>query len=214
MVQTSHEESARRVDNNCQCHLMIDDVSVESNNYGNSVKCKMSVLGSTDPSQVGKTITEFFKCDGKAAGMFLNVAEAAQLITRDQRNQAQQQGVGMNIDETLLKGRQIAATIKMEPKMRKNPATGKNEVDPEDPGPYARIAFDTYGVWDQKAASIPLDMRFAPMMPKPAGWKPGGGAGAAGAAGATVPPRPKPGPAQQQPELPLAGPQNPPSMNW
>jgi hypothetical protein len=218
MVQTSHEESKRMIDSNCDCQLMIEEVSAESNSNGMSVKCKMSVLASSDPSQVGKTTSEFFKCDGKAAGMFLNVAEAAGLITRQQRIAAQEQGVGMDIDETLLKGRQIGATIRMEPNMRKNPVTGQNEVDPEKPGPYPRIGFNTYSIWDQKASKIPLDMQFAVLMPKPAGYGQGQGQGpAAGTAGATAPQAqtaPTQPPTQDQQGLPLSGPQNPTVMNW
>jgi hypothetical protein len=211
MVQTSHEEGKRMIDNNCDCQLMIDEVSVETNSNGQSVKCKMTVLASTDPSQVGKSINEFFKADGKASGMFLNVAEAAQLITREQRMAAQQAGVGMNIDETQLKGRQIGATIKMEPNMRRNPVTGQNEIDPEKPGPYPRIGFNTYSIWDQKASKIPLDMQFAVLMPKPKGQQ-GGGSGQAGAPSQAGPTQP---PAPTQQSLPMGGPGNPAtSMNW
>ena len=215
MVRTSHEEAARRVDNNCKAHLMIDEVSFEQ--QYNSVKCKMSILGATDPSQIGKSTTEFFKTDGKAAGMFLNLAEAAQLITREQRRAAHEQGVGMDIDESQLKGRQICATIKMEPKLRRNPVTGQNEVDPEDPGPYSRIGFDTYGIWDQKAAGIPLDMQFASMIPKPAGWTQGPQPPAAGQPAPAQPPKPTQPtqPPQGQGNLPLEGQGNSAtSMNW
>lgn len=204
MVYVGHETGSQMVNSNCDCQMMIDEVSVESNSNGTSVKCKLSVLASTDHSQIGKTCSEFFKVDGKAAGMFLNLAEAAGLITREERVAAQQQGVGLSIDETLLKGRQIGCSVRMEPNMRKNPATGQNEVDPEKPGPYPRIGFNTFSIWDQKASKIPLDMQFAQMMPKPNG-KPMGGQQAAQHAANPVP-------AQQG--LPLTGPQNPPPMNW
>ena len=159
------------IDTDCGCHLMIDKVEL-STQYGVQVNCTMSVLGCTDPAQVGKTITEFFKADGKAAGMFLNLAEAAGLITALDRRAAHDAGVGLDIDENLLKGKQICANVKMEPKLRKNPATGQNEIDPENPGPYPKIGFNTFGVWDRKAESIPRDQQFLAMVPRPAGQGP------------------------------------------
>ena len=214
MVQTGHETGGRMIDVNCECQLMIDEVSIESNAKGTSVKCKMSVLASTDPGQVGKTISEFFKADGNASGMFLNAAEAAGLITREARVKAQQEGVGMNVDETLLKGRQIGAKITMEPNMRKNPITGQNEVDPEKPGPYPRIGFNTFSIWDQKAARIPLDMQFAVLQPKPS-WYQGPAAGGPSGNASSPAPRPAPTqpPAQAQQSLPMTGPAAP-SMTW
>ena len=140
MVTTAHEEGGRMIDAACRAHLMIDSVQVNTQ-YGTSVDCEMTVLGCTDHSQIGKTIKEFFKADGKAAGMFLNLAEAAGLITAAQRRGAHDAGVGMDIDETLLKGQQICAEIKMEPRLRKNTVTGQNEIDPEKPGPYPKIGF-------------------------------------------------------------------------
>jgi hypothetical protein len=213
MVRTSHEESKRMVDTNCDAHLMIDSVQVTTQ-YGTQVECEMSILGCTDPAQVGKTIKEFFKVEGKAAGMFLNLAEAAGLITAEQRKAAHDQGVGMEIDETQLKGRQICASIKMELKLRKNPVTGQNEPDPENPGPFPKIGFNTFGVWSKKAEGIPKDQQFLAMVPKPAG--------AAVTAGQQVAkPSPSPAPQQQaqqaqqpaQGSLPLTGPAMP-AMDW
>ena len=208
MVRTSHEEAPRRVDNNCKVHLMIDEVGFEQ--QYSSVKCKMSILGATDPSQVGKTTTEFFKTDGKAAGMFLNLAEAAGLITSAQRKAAHDAGVGLDIDENLLKGRQICATIRLEQKLKKNFATGAMEPDPEDPNFYARIGFDTYGVWDQKAAGIPLDTQFSNLVPKPAGWTQQAAPPATAQPPKGAAPQQTAPPAQQQtpPQSP------PPAMNW
>lgn len=207
MVRTSHEESKRMVDTNCEAHLMIDSVQVTTQ-YGTQVECEMSILGCTDPAQVGKTIKEFFKTEGKAAGMFLNLAEAAGLITAEQRKQAHDQGVGMEIDETQLKGRQICASIKMEPKMRKNPVTGQYEPDPENPGPFPKIGFNTFGVWSKKADGVPKDPQMAAMVPKPAGGT------------STAKPSPSPAPQQQaqqtqpaQASLPLTGPAMP-AMDW
>ena len=206
MVNTSHETAARMVDTDCRCHVMIEEVSVETNSRGTSVKCKMSVLGSTDHGQIGKTLTEFFRVDGEAAGMFLNVAEAVGLVSREQRVAAQQSGVGLSIDEAMLKGRQIGVTVKMKPNLRKNPVTGQNEVDPEKPGPYPRVGFDTYSIWDKKAEGIPLDATMAAMMPKPPGY---GGSGTAGTP-APQPPRQPTQPSAQATTTSAAGPE----MNW
>jgi hypothetical protein len=151
------------VDNDCDCHMMIEDVSVSTNNNGTSVKCKLSVLNGTDRGQIGKTVSEFFGCDGNTAGMFLNLAQAAGLITAEQRKVAADSGVGMNIDEALLKGRQVCAKIRMKPNMIKDPVTGAPKVNPEKPGPYPRIGFDTFAVWDAKANGIPKDPQFLPL---------------------------------------------------
>lgn len=207
MVQTSHEESTRRVDNNCKAHLSIQDVTTQTNAYGTSVRCDMIVQGATDPAQVGKQVTEFFKCDGKAAGMFLNLAEAAGLVTAAERAAAKEAGVGMEIDETLLKAKSICATITMEPKMRKNPVSGKNEVDPEDSRMFPRIGFDTYSVWSAKAADIPLNEGLAAEMPKPEDYTP--------SQGQAQPPKQQPQQQEQQQPLPLSGQgSSATSMSW
>lgn len=209
MVQTSHETGQRMIDVDCDAHLMIDEITAESNTYGTSLKTKLSVLGCTDPSQVGKTITEFFKCDGEASGMALNLAEATGIVTRQQREEARKAGVGLSFDESLMKGRQICAKIRMKPNLRKNPVTQQNEVDPTKPGPFPRIGFDTFGVWDKKAEHIPKDMQFASMLARPAGQT----AQQPQAAPQATPHQP-PQPAQQA--LPLSGTPNPPgmAMNW
>jgi hypothetical protein len=170
MVTTSHEEGTRMIDVDCGCHCIIEDVSVESNSNGTSVKGKLSVLACTDIGQIGKTVSEFFKCDGKAAGMFLNICEAAGIITAAERQAAAAAGVGMNIDETQLKGKQVCCKVVMKPNQRKNPVTGQYETDPEKPGPYPRIGFETFSVWSEKARSIPKDLQFLGMLPAPAGW--------------------------------------------
>jgi hypothetical protein len=158
------------IDMDCLCHGIIEEQSVESNSNGTSVKCKLSVLGCTDPAQVGKTVTEFFKVDGKAAGMFLNLAEAAGLVTAAQRKAAADAGVGLNIDETLLKSQQVCFKVVMKPNQRKNPVTGQYETDPEKPGPYPRVGFETFSVWSEKAREIPKDLQMLGMIPAPTGW--------------------------------------------
>ena len=165
MVQCGAGSTSRMIDNDCGCHLMVEDASVEhSQNGTTSVKCVFNVLASNDPTQAGKTQTEYYQVDGKAVDKFYNLAEACGLITAAQRKAAAEQGVGLDIDEALLKGRQFCAQIKMEPNMRKNPATGANEVDPVKPGPYPRIGFRTFAVTDAKAKDIPKDQQFLGLM--------------------------------------------------
>lgn len=159
MVACGAGSASQMVDADCKVHLMIDDAIAESNDRGTTVKVTFSVLAGTDHSQVGKRITEFFQCDGKAVDKFYNLAEAAGLITVEQRRAAAEQGVGMDVDETLLKGRQVCAEIKMELQMRTNPATGAREVDPEKPGPYPRIGFRTFALTSPRAKDIPKDAR-------------------------------------------------------
>jgi hypothetical protein len=159
MVACGAGSASQMIDADCKVHLMIDDAIAESNDRGTTVKVTFSVLAGTDHSQVGKRITEFFQCDGKAVDKFYNLAEAAGLITVEQRRAAAEQGVGMDVDETLLKGRQVCAEIKMELQMRTNPATGAREVDPEKPGPYPRIGFRTFALTSPRAKDIPKDAR-------------------------------------------------------
>ena len=154
------------IDNDCGCHFLVEDLSLETQ-HGVSVKCRLKVLASTDPGQVGKEQTEFFPCEGKAVDKFYNLAEACGLITAQQRKAAADQGVGMDVDETRLKGQQFCADVKMESNMRKNQATGQTEVDPEKPGPYPRIGFRTFSVTDAKAKDIPKDSQFLAMLSQP-----------------------------------------------
>jgi len=151
------------IDADCDCHLLVEDQEL-STQYGTAVKVSFQVLAATDKSQVGKTHSEFFKCEGKAVDMFYNLAEAVGLITAEQRKTAAAAGQGLSIDENLLKGRQLCASIKMEPNMRKNPATGATEVDPEKPGPYPRIGFRSFAVTSDKAVAIPKDPQFLALL--------------------------------------------------
>ena len=156
MVQCDPGSTSRMIDVNCKCHLLIENQELATE-YGTAVKVSCQVLGATDPSQKGKLHTEFFQCDGDAVDKFYNLAEAVGLITAEQRKAAAEAGQGLVIDETLLKGRQFCAEIKMEPNMRKNVATGQAEVNAEKPGPYPRIAFRSFAVNSDKAKDIPKD---------------------------------------------------------
>lgn len=163
MVQCDPGSGSRMIDNDCGCHLMVEDVEVSTKN-GVAVKCKFNVLAATDAGQVGKSITEFFSCEGKAVDKFYNLAEACSLITAQQRKAAADQGVGIEVDETLLKGRQLCGRIEMEHNKRKNLSTGQYEIDPDNPGPYPRLGFRTFSVTDAKAKDIPKDQQFLGMI--------------------------------------------------
>ena len=167
MVACGAGKVSSMIDVDCKAHAMIDDAIVETGRSV-SVKTTFSLLACTDPAQVGKRITEYFQVDGAAVDKFYNLAEAAGLITHEQRKQAAEAGIGLEIDETLLKGRTVCVEIKMEPNMRKNPATGQNEVDPEKPGPFPRIGFRTFAVGSKKAEGVPIDQRFVGTAHRPA----------------------------------------------
>lgn len=195
MVTCGAGSVSSMVDADCKCHVMVEDCTVETSQRGDvSLKVRFGILAATDPQQVGKTITEFLQVDGKAVDKLYNVAEAIGLITHDQRRNAAEQGVGLEIDETQFKGKQLCCEIKMEPNMRRNPATGATEVDPEKPGPFPRIGFRTFGIGTKKAEGIPLDQRMLAL----AGRNPPTAPPAAGVAQPASPP----------PQGPAA------SMNW
>lgn len=198
MVTTSTETSSggRYCDWDNDAHLMIDSCEAERSDYGMSLKTQFSILGSTEASQVGKIVSEYIKTDGNAAGMSLNLAEAAGLITREQREAARKNGVGVTFDESLLKGRQICAQIKMEQAMVKNPATGEYVPNPDKPQKYARVGFRTFSVWDKRMAHVPKDQVVLGMaLPRP----PAGDLGPPQQPqGAPLPPKsPQPAPVQQ-----------------
>jgi hypothetical protein len=179
------------IDSDCGVHLMVHEVSLETQ-YGTAVKIKFDVLAASDPKQVGKSHTEIFNVDDKQVDKFYNVAEAVGLITSDQRRQAAEQGVGLEIDENLLKGRQLCGLIKMEIKQVKDLATGGFKPDPEKPGPFPRLGFRTFGVFDAKAKDIPKDQKILALLN-------GGGN------------QPAPRPPAPAPTSPLAA---APAMNW
>ena len=156
MVECSPDSGSRMIDRNCKCHMIIEDQEI-SNRYGAAVKATCRVLASTDPSQVGKVLSEFFECEGNAVGKFYNLCEATGLITAEQRKESQEAKVGLSIDETLLKGRQFCAEVIMKPNMRKNPATGEREINPEKPGPYPELGFQSFALTSPKAKGIPID---------------------------------------------------------
>jgi len=208
MVACGAGKPSQMVDADCRCHVMIESAEAKSSQYGTSVETKFSILAATDPSQVGKVITEFLQCDGNAVDKLYNVAEAIGQITHAQRKSAAEAGTGMDIDETQWKGKQLCVEIKMEPNMRKNPATGQMEVDPEKPGPFPRIGFRSFSLLSTRAADVPKDAQ----MLKMAGIQ----LPAAGAA-----PKPSSPPTQTQrpssPPPPQTPPQTPPpatEMNW
>jgi hypothetical protein len=199
------------VDADCGVHLMIDSAEAQTNQYGTSVVTKFSILAATDPAQVGKTITQFLEVEGKAVDKIYNISEAIGQITHEQRAAAAQQGVGLEIDETQWKGRQLCGQIKMEMKQRKNLATGQYEDDPEHPNPYPQLGFRYFAVTSPRAADIPKD---AAMLQAAGIVLPTGPAQAAKPAQkpATAPPAAVAQPAQGQ--LPLTGPTTPADMAW
>lgn len=197
MVACGAGKVSQMIDVDCRCHLMVDDATAETSTYGTSVKVVFSVLASTDVSQVGKRLTEFFQVDGASVDKLYNIAEAMGLITHEQRKQAAERSVGMEIDETRMKGRQLCAEIKMEPNMRKNPATGNYEVDPEKPGPFPRIGFRSFSVFSPKAKDVPKDPQFMAMLQQ-----------SSAAGQGQVPPAAQP--PQQQTQPPAGG----TSMTW
>ena len=163
MVECGPGSTSRMIDADCKCHLLIEDQEM-STRYGPAVKLTCRVLSATDESQKGKAHSDFFQCDGNAVDKFYNLCEAVGLITAEQRKTAIEAGRGLSIDETLLKGRQFCAEIRMEPNIRKNPATGAPEVDPEKPGPYPRIGFRSFATTSPKAKDIPKDPQFLEMV--------------------------------------------------
>lgn len=195
MVLCDPGSASRMIDGDCKCHLLIESQEV-STQYGTAVKVSFQVLAASDPSQKGKTHSEFFPCEGRAVDRFYNLAEAAGLITAEQRKMAIKGDQGLAVDEALLKGRQVCAEIKMEPNKRKNPLTGALEIDPEKPGPYPRIAFRSFAVNSEKAKDIPKDQQFLAMLQQQS----------AGTRQATPP--------QQQPQQPPQSPIPGAGMNW
>ena len=167
MIQCDPGSASRMIDTDCKCHMLIKNQKITTQ-YGTQVDVAFEVLAASDPSQKGKVHAEFFPCEGKAVDKFYNLAEAAGLVTAEQRKTAVEAGQGLNVDETLLKGRQVCVDIKMEPNMRKNPATGETEVNPEKPGPYPRIGFRSFAVDSEKAKDIPKDMKILGMTPEQA----------------------------------------------
>ena len=168
MVSCDPGSGSRMIDTDCRCHFLIEDYEVQTSQQGTSIKLAASVLAASDPSQVGKKQTEFFECQGNAVDKFYNLAEAVGIITAAQRKSAADRHVGLDVDETLLKGRQFCADVKMEPNMRKNAATGQRELNPEKPGPYPRIGFDTYSVTSERAKDVPKDPQFLALLGKQA----------------------------------------------
>jgi len=164
MVTCNPDEakSGKYVDNACQAHLFIQDQELASNSNGEAVKLTFTVLAATDPLQVGKELSDFFPCSGGAVNKFLNVAEAARLITAAQRAAAVQNKSPLAIDETQFKGRQICANIAMERKQVQD-ASGKWIDDPSSTKSYPHVNFDTFDVASDKAKNIPKDQQMLAM---------------------------------------------------
>lgn len=219
MVQCGKGSENRMIDADCKVHVLIHDVEV-STQYGTAVNITFVILGSTIPAFVGKEHKEFFNVDDGRVDMFYNIAEAVGVITDAQRKAAAKAGVGLDVDERLLKGRQLCAEIKMEPNMRKNPATGQNEVNPEKPGPFPRIGFRTYSVIDPRAKDIPKDMQMLAPFVEAMHWQmPSPGVQVQSAASNTsqqTQQNPQQGQQQQQQNLPgvQQGGQPATAMNW
>ena len=204
MVECQAGSASRMIDNDCGCHLLVEDTEILTQ-YGTAVKLKFQVLAATDAGQVGKIQTEIFNVDDGRVDAFYNVAESCGLVSADQRKQAAEAGTGLSVDETQLKGRQLCAQIKMEPNMRKNPTTGATEVNPEKPGPYPKIGFRSFAVTSDKARDIPKDPQFLAMLGK-------GGAAPSSQPTAQQPAQPttqQPTPPPPQTNPPAAG-----GMNW
>ena len=158
MVQCDAGSGSQMIDVACDCHLLVEDATVETSQYGTSIKAKFLVIGSTDPQQVGKSVTEFFSCGGKAVDKLYNLAEAVGMITGKQRKAAAEGGVGLEIDETLFKGRQLCGRIELESKVVQD-ANGKYIPDPASSTTYPRLGFRTFAVDSAKAKDIPKDQQ-------------------------------------------------------
>lgn len=164
MVACGVGKPSQMIDGDCKAHLIIERAEAKTNDRGTTVEMKFNILAATDPSQVGKSLTEFFQTEGGAVDKLYNVAEAVGLITHEQRKAAAEAGHGLEIDECAMKGRQLCGEIKMELNQRKNPATGQLETDPEKPGPFPRIGFRTFALTSPRAKDIPKDPQFLAML--------------------------------------------------
>ena len=172
MVRPSNETGGRFVDRDGLFHAMIDAIELITENNVGKIKCAFSILAGTDLNQVGKTCNEKFPFEGDGAFLFWNLAEAARLLTHSEREQYRQAGVAPDIDETLLKGRQVGVQITMERARAKNPTTGKWEVDPADTREFARIGKNAFDLYDNKMNGVQLDPQMASLWPKRPGQNP------------------------------------------
>ncbi len=188
MVSCGAGKPSQMVDVDCKAHVMIDSAEAETGQFGTSLKTTFCLLACTDPAQVGKTITEYFKTEGGGVDALYNVAEAIGQVTHEQRKAAAEASVGMEIDETQWKGKQLCVEIKMEPNMRKNKATGALEINPESPGPFPRIGFRSFGLWSKKAEEVPKDAKYAALVPKTGQQPPAAGATSQAGQPKTTPP--------------------------
>lgn len=157
-------KSGNYVDNACRAHMQIMDQEVTYSQAGApQVKLRFSILAATDPAQVGKEFSNFFPCSGGAVNKFLNVAEAAGLISAEQHAAAVKDKTPLDIDETLFKGRQICGDIAMERKQIQD-ATGKWIDDPTSNKAFPQLGFNTYSLFANKAKDVPKDQQMLAML--------------------------------------------------
>jgi len=161
MVMCSQDTGGKFVDESCEAHLLVYDVTVPDSVTVNVV---FEVLAATRPSQVGKTFSERLSGE-KASGKLLNLALATRIITPAEREAARSGPFDLPDEKVLaMKSRQLCGKITMQRKQRQNPATGQWEDDPIDPRSFAHINFDSYDVASDKARGIPKSAQFLAMM--------------------------------------------------
>lgn len=138
-------------------HWMIEEVDVESNDNGQSLKVICSVLAGTTAGQVGHKQTEFFQLAGKAVDRLRRLLVATHMMTDEQWRA--RIGQPLEFDEALLKGRQFCARVKLEPyRGKKAEHQGKH---------FPAMNFDIWSVWDEKAKHIPKDQELLAMLGTP-----------------------------------------------
>lgn len=161
MVMVSQDTGGKFVDESCEAHLLVYDVTIPDAATVNAV---FEVLAATRPSQVGKTFSERLSGE-KASGKLLNLALATRIITPAEREAARSGPFDLPDEKILaMKTRQLCGKITMQRKQRQNPATGQWEDDPNDPRSFAHVNFDTYDVASDKARGIPKSAQFLAMM--------------------------------------------------
>jgi len=127
MVMCSQDTGGKFVDESCEAHLLVYDVTIPD---GATVNVVFEVLAATRPSQVGKTFSE--KLSGeKASGKLLNLALATRIITPAEREAARNGPFDLADDRILMmKSRQLCGKVTMQRKQRQNPATGQWRMTP------------------------------------------------------------------------------------
>ena len=224
MITTEPDSGHRFIDSNCKCQFIIDDYVVEDNN-GISLKISLSVLASTDASQVGKTMSEYFavtKKTSKGESMghqTLDLLLATRIISPEQRAATRKgaadgkSGESIQFDESWLKGRMCCGTVVLQAKQEQDSAGVWKDVPGAPMYPKLTIrGAGVYDVYDDKAAGIPLDMQMivaAKLMPLAGQKAPVQQAATTQPAQQTAQ---QTAPAKQTP--PPSPPSPPSSMNW